>query len=86
MEKTTEIIIQIIKTKLEESEIYCEIENDSNLREMGINSIIFIKLVVAIEIEFEIEFKDEDLKSDKFNKVQDVVEYVQARVDMKQRI
>jgi acyl carrier protein len=44
---------------------------------MGYNSLNFIELVVKSEVEFEIEFNDDDLDYHKFNTVKDFVDYIE---------
>ncbi|MDF2519403.1 MAG: acyl carrier protein [Clostridia bacterium] len=47
------------------------------LSALGVNSIDFIKLVVAMETEFDFEFRDEDLNSNKFETLNSFVDYIQ---------
>jgi acyl carrier protein len=54
---------------------------DLELIELGVNSTKFIKIVVAIEVEFDIEFCDEDLNYGKFPNLESLVVYVQGKVN-----
>ncbi|MCX8130467.1 MAG: acyl carrier protein [Clostridia bacterium] len=56
-----------------------DIDPANKLQDLGINSITFIKIVVAIEAEFGFEFNDDELNYDKFNSLSDVVKYIDER-------
>jgi len=51
-----------------------------DLKNIGINSITFIKIIVTIETEFGIEFGDEDLDYNEFPNIQSLVNYVEAKI------
>ena len=53
---------------------------DENLAERGIGSIIFIKLIVLIEVEFEIEFEDDKLNISDFCNVNELIKYIESKV------
>ena len=55
--------------------------NENNLLRLGINSIVFIKLVVEIEKEFDIEFDDEMLDYTQFNSLGMLCAYVEKCLD-----
>lgn len=55
------------------------ITTDSNLMEIGMNSFVFIKLVVALETEYGIEFSDEELDYNKFATVRDIMDYIESK-------
>lgn len=57
------------------------IDSNSILLDLGIDSITFIKIVVAIEVKFGFEFRDEDLDANKFLKFQSIVSYVENRLN-----
>jgi len=57
----------------------CGIEKPSSITkfvDMNIDSITFIKLIVNIENEFEIEFEDEALLVEKYETIEDMHNYV----------
>lgn len=56
-----------------------EISLDGNLQDMGINSISFIKLVLALEKEFGIEIDDENLIFDVFQTSRSIINYVEEK-------
>ena len=51
-----------------------EINPEVNLRELGLNSINFIKLVVYLEGTFEIEFEEEFLEMDVFENIKHITQ------------
>ena len=57
-----------------------DITLDTNLNSIGVNSIGFIKTVVAIESEFGFEFEDEDLDVNKMETLKDIVMYVESKL------
>lgn len=52
----------------------------SDLAALGINSITYVKLVVAIEEEFGFEFDDEDLEVGKFESLNSIISYIENKV------
>lgn len=73
--KVEEKVIKLIMIQNEEIE---KINLQSNLIGMGYNSLNFIELVVKAELEFEIEFNDDDLDYRKFTTVKDFVDYIES--------
>lgn len=55
-----------------------EIKEEDNLSQSDIDSITFIKIVVALESEFDFEFDDEMLLITKFPTVKTMIEYVES--------
>ena len=58
-----------------------KLQPEVELTSLGINSLLFIKLVVAIEDEFDIEFDDDDLDAGKLKTVEDFMDYIEARLE-----
>lgn len=56
-----------------------EIGPHSHLSDLGIHSITFIKMIVAIETVFDFEFPSEDIDAAQYVTVQDVVAYVESK-------
>mgnify|MGYP001624131561 CR=1 FL=1 len=54
---------------------------DTTLKELDVNSYIFIKLVVEIEIKYNIEFDDDFLDYTKFITVRDVCQYAETQIN-----
>ena len=65
-------IIQIISTYMDITDLSMSFAN------LGINSLSFIELLVALENEFEFEFDDDMLLIEEFPTVKDLVDYVQS--------
>lgn len=52
----------------------------SDLSDCGINSMSFIKLIVALEAEFGFEFDDEKLEIEKVKTIQDIIDYIKGEM------
>lgn len=52
---------------------------EDELINYGVSSIVFIKMVIQIEEEFEIEFDDDDLDNVKFSTIKDYVDFVKMK-------
>lgn len=59
-----------------------ELTKEDNLVDLGINSIIIIKMVVEIEKVFGFEFADEDLVNNKFIRIEDLMCYISERKNL----
>ncbi|WP_434752089.1 acyl carrier protein [Paenibacillus amylolyticus] len=53
---------------------------EENLNVTVLNSINFVKVVVAIESEFNIEFEDEDLDMNNFENFQKLISYIEEKL------
>ncbi|MEW9702770.1 AMP-binding protein, partial [Paenibacillus sp. SI8] len=53
-----------------------------HLADMGVNSLSYMRAIVAIEEEFDFEFPDEDMIPGKFITVADVADYVESRISL----
>lgn len=77
-------IEQIIRDKLAE---IVEIENvnavslDEDLKEYGMSSLNAIELVVALEMEFGIEFSEDDLQVDNLCTIQKLINVVKKYME-----
>ena len=72
-----EKILLCIQDSVKEHSI--ELCLDSVLAE-SIDSIAFVKMIVALEIEFNFEFEDDMLSVSNNKKVEDLVKYVESRL------
>lgn len=72
--KTLRRITEVIEKKLDVSEVVISVDED--LKSVGINSLNFIKLIIAIENEFDIEFEDEYLDYNQYSSLKQLAEYV----------
>lgn len=52
----------------------------ANLTDLGINSITFVKILIAIENEYDFEFDDDDLNFENFKTVSTLAKYVEDRL------
>ncbi|MCX8132079.1 MAG: phosphopantetheine-binding protein [Clostridia bacterium] len=57
-----------------------EIEIEDELINLGINSVEFIKAIIALEKEFDLDLEDEDLDFNRFKVVGDLVSYIKEKV------
>lgn len=71
---------EILKRELELTDQIDELQLGDSLNSIGLSSVSFIKLIVAIENQFDFEFEDEDLNYKVFQTLQDVVNYVEKRI------
>lgn len=71
---------EILKNNAELTVSVEEIDINTNLEEYGMNSLLFIKAIVAIEREFKIEFDDEKLDIRKLSTIKSVVDYIKEKI------
>lgn len=77
MENTTSYIYKkIIKCITEISEETKEINNNTLLNQVGIDSLKYVELVLLLEEEFNLEIKDSDLTIDNFETVEKIAKLV----------
>lgn len=68
---------KIISEREEFAFLHGNLDMEADIGELGINSLMFIKIIVAIEEEFDIEFDDDELDSSNLNTFHDFVDYVE---------
>ena len=73
--KNTEKIAAIVASIIEQIEIHT-LDYDDDLQQMGMDSISFIRVIVNLEDEFEIEFPDDYLLIDNMNTLNKIVDNV----------
>lgn len=73
--KALEIIISNLDEKSPK-----DITLDTDFSSVGVNSITFITIIVALESEFGFEFDDEKLLFTAFPKIRTMVEYVEMKI------
>lgn len=71
-----ERVINVLKENLGEESNIDSMHPDEDLSVLGVNSVTFIKLVIAVEMEFGIEWLNEDLGFQSFSTINKIVEYV----------
>jgi acyl-coenzyme A synthetase/AMP-(fatty) acid ligase/acyl carrier protein len=69
---------QIIASNLGEN-LSHSLSIDMELSSIGLDSITFIKTIVALESEFDFEFDDEMLLITKFSTIKSMIEYVESK-------
>lgn len=74
--KMKEIIVECGELEIAAENIGLETE----LTTLGINSISFIKIVVAIESEFDMEFDDDGLNYIQYRYFKDIVNYIRKKI------
>lgn len=75
--KLKQIIIDTLKDDIALEHLNLE----DKFEELGINSVIFIKTVVMIELEFNIEFEDSDLNVANFTDLKSLTDHVERKVN-----
>ncbi len=75
--KVRSIIGEIVDNKLQLEQL--TIEDD--ITKVGVNSISFIKLIVAIEDEYGIKFNNEDLIDDKLTILKHLIFHIQKKIN-----
>ncbi len=73
--KNTEKIAAIVASIIEQIDIHT-LDYDDDLQQMGMDSISFIRVIVNLEDEFEIEFPDDYLLIDNMNTLNKIVDNV----------
>ena len=71
-----ERILKLVIEKLECEDITAE----SKLDEAGVDSLMYVELLVDIEDMFGMEFEDEKVSYKEMNCVRDIAEYVKSRI------
>ncbi|SCZ09484.1 phosphopantetheine-binding protein [Alkaliphilus peptidifermentans] len=57
-----------------------EITDETDLFQVGMDSLSSVKLIIAIETEFNFEFYDEDLTVETLRNVESISQYVSGRI------
>ena len=70
--KITDVIVSKLEVKAEDVKMESEFSND-----LGADSLYRVELVMALEDEFEVEILDSD--AEKFQKVADVVAFIESK-------
>lgn len=84
MKSNDERLRECLKTSMGfEEKAVEDLKTDTSLLELGINSVSFIKAVVAIENEFDLEFQDENLDLARFRTYGDILSVIEDEVGKK---
>ncbi len=76
MNETREIIVNMLCVVLEIDQE--TILNEEDLFNLGFDSINFVKLIVELELKFDIEYPDELLDLKKLSSVEKIVQLVES--------
>ena len=76
-EITVEKVVEILNANIENAEV-TEDKLDEELSELGMDSMSFIRIIVALEEEFECEIPDSKLLLGEMNTVNKIVQVLQA--------
>ncbi|GFN33013.1 acyl carrier protein [Paenibacillus xylaniclasticus] len=72
-------VMDLLKEVLgDEAERLEEIGPDEDLAQFGVNSVTFIRLVLALEMEFDVSWEDDNLQYQNFLTLNNIVQYVEA--------
>lgn len=75
-ERTRSIIKKVI---LNDEVMNMKVED--SLDRLGINSVSYIKIVIELENEFDIEFDDDCLNYESFKSVKNIVDYINTKIN-----
>lgn len=73
-------ILEIFKEVFREETVDVQITRNTKLSKLGIHSLNYIQIVAEIEVEFDIEFEEDYLKTDAFDSVVDMIQYVNNKI------
>ncbi len=74
-------IISMVKENLEDGSELDTLQPDDDLSVLGINSVTFIKLVIAAEMEFGITWNQEELDYRDFLTINHIVDFVTKSIE-----
>ncbi|MCG7407268.1 acyl carrier protein [Paenibacillus sp. ACRRX] len=69
-------VIEMLKDNVDDSDALDQLGPDDELTVLGVNSVTFIKLVIAAEMEFGVTWKDEDLDFRNFMTINSIMNYI----------
>jgi|AGTN01.3.fsa_nt_gi Phosphopantetheine attachment site. len=73
-------IIKLIKDILTDQVNIGQLNNEDSLERIGLNSISFIRLTIAIEKEYGFQFDDEKLNINLFENLKSLAKYVESKI------
>lgn len=73
-------VLEILNANIEDSPITTD-ELDTSLMDLGMDSITFIQVIVALEEEFECEIPDEKIMISEMDTVQKIINILQSLYD-----
>lgn len=72
-----DIILKMVQERLETEK---GVDLDTKLEEVGVDSLMYVELLVEIEEQFGMEFEDDKVSYKELATVRDIVEYVEERI------
>ncbi|MGG0208485.1 acyl carrier protein [Bacillus mycoides] len=79
IEKVKEILCSCIPKHIPKEQLTIE----SELQNLGITSLRYVKIITEIEEAFDFEFNDEDLVLGKFKTINSLILYIEEKVSSK---
>ncbi|MFB9328389.1 acyl carrier protein [Paenibacillus aurantiacus] len=76
-EELRERIVTMLRENVDDPSMLDDLDPDAELTALGVNSLTFIKLVIAAEMEFGLTWNDDDLDFRHFSSVNSILNYVQ---------
>jgi Acyl carrier protein len=76
-EVTIEKVLDILNTNIENTEI-TTVQSDEDLSQLGMDSIMFIRIIVSLEEEFECEIPDSKLLITEMNTVNKIFKLLKS--------
>ena len=73
-------LTQICKKYAIISEDISCLDNEKGLQDYGFNSVDFLKLIAGVEEKYNFDFEDQDLVSDRFKTMGEMVDYILIRI------
>lgn len=74
-----ERVIEILSKFSEHPNLVEYFESNDSLSEVGLDSLSFIKIVITIEQEFDIDFDDVALEFSQFTSLSKLCEYIESQ-------
>jgi acyl carrier protein len=65
----TDRVVAIVRQVMPQQSSSADLSNDANLYDAGLTSMAMVKLMLAVEVEFDISIPDADLHPDNFGSI-----------------
>lgn len=69
-------VMDLLRENVDDPSMLEQCGPDDDLSSLGINSLTFIKLVIATEMEFGVSWDDEDLDFRNFSTINQIMNYI----------
>lgn len=76
MKKVKEKIIQFLEDYLQIDDFGENVSKSERFEELGINSLVFIRLLVELENEYNIEFDDDIIDFERISSISELSNYI----------